>query len=124
MSGSIPKYRKHLSGQARVTINGRDYYLGPWRSRVLVHKYDQVIAEYLTSGRSCAFGLESSELSVAMLMADYLRFAKGYYGVGSKSEWHRIKLALRPVKKLYASISAVEFGPQCFKTVRQHMTMV
>ncbi|EKK03823.1 hypothetical protein RBSH_00952 [Rhodopirellula baltica SH28] len=24
--GAVPKYRKHSSGQARVTINGRDYY--------------------------------------------------------------------------------------------------
>lgn len=28
----IPSYRKHQSGQARVTISGRDYYLGPYDS--------------------------------------------------------------------------------------------
>ena len=30
LSNSAPKYRKHrASGQAVVTLNGRDFYLGP-----------------------------------------------------------------------------------------------
>lgn len=120
-NSSVPKYRKHASGQARVTINGRDYYLGPWRSRVSINEYDRIIAEYLASGRSNCFGLSRNELSVAMLMVDYLKFAKQYYGTGAKSEWHRIKLALRPVKRLYANTSAGEFDPPCFKAIRQTM---
>jgi hypothetical protein len=29
---SVPSYRRHSSGNARVTINGRDYMLGPYGS--------------------------------------------------------------------------------------------
>ncbi|MFK8113392.1 MAG: tyrosine-type recombinase/integrase [Rubripirellula sp.] len=120
-SGSVPKYRKHSSGQARVTINGRDYYLGPWQSCASIRQYDQVIAEFLASGRSGSFGLQDDCLTVAMLMSDYLKFARGYYGTGTTSDWHRIKLALRPLKHLYASDNAHEFGPTRFKATRQRM---
>jgi len=34
LSHRLPKYRKHrASGQAIVTLNGRDYYLGPTELR-------------------------------------------------------------------------------------------
>jgi len=29
----LPSYRKHSSGRARVSINGRDYLLGPYGSK-------------------------------------------------------------------------------------------
>jgi len=71
-SGAVPRYRKHVSGQARVTINGRDYYLGPWRSKTSIVEYDRIIAEFLASGRSPNFGVEKTQLTVAMVMADKL----------------------------------------------------
>ena len=58
---SIPSYRRHSSGQARVTINGRDYLLGPHGTRASHREYDRLIAEYLASGRSSSFGVESAE---------------------------------------------------------------
>lgn len=70
---SIPKYRKHSSGNARVTINGRDYLLGPWTSKTSIREYDRIVAEFLASGRSPTFGIESEGYSVAMLIRDYLR---------------------------------------------------
>jgi hypothetical protein len=119
--GGVPKYRKHSSGQARVTINGRDYYLGPHGSRVSVRAYDRLVAEFLASGRSPSFGIGNDAYTVGMLMADYVRFARGYFGTGEKSEWHRIKLAIRPLQRLYADTVAAEFGPERFKAVRQAM---
>ena len=117
----IPAYRKHSSGNARVTINGRDYLLGPYGTKASKREYDRLVAEYLASGRSTSFGALTEQLTMAMIMADYLAFAKKYYGVGATSEWHRIKLALRPVKQLYAGHPATEFGPQQYKSVRQRM---
>lgn len=117
----VPKYRKHSSGQARVTINGRDYLLGPHGSQASHSEYDRRIAEYLASGRSGAFGIESESLTMAMLMRDYLQYARDYYGTEATSEWHRIKLALRVVKSLYADTLAHEFGPVEYKAVRERM---
>ncbi|EGF26820.1 tyrosine-type recombinase/integrase [Rhodopirellula baltica] len=117
----VPSYRKHASGQARVTINGRDYYLGRWKSPQSIEKYNQLIGEYLGNGKSANFGHSPQQLTVAMIMADYLKHARAYYGTGKSSEWHRIKAAISPLKDLYASFPATDFGPQQYKAVRQAM---
>ena len=121
LTKSVPTYRKHSSGQARVTINGRDYLLGPWQSKVSIREYDRIIAEYLASGRSPSFGIAEDRYTIAMLIRDYLRFAKSYYGTATTSEYHRIKLALRPLRDLYLNQCATEFGPVEFKAVRESM---
>jgi hypothetical protein len=34
LTNAVAKYRKHKrSGQAIVTVNGRDFYLGPWGTK-------------------------------------------------------------------------------------------
>ncbi|QDS91671.1 Phage integrase family protein [Roseimaritima multifibrata] len=121
MSAKLPKYRKHQSGRARVTINGRDYYLGPYGTKASHREYDRVIAEYLGSGRSGTFGMEQECYTVAMLLADYARHARRYYGTDESSEFHRIKRAVKPLKHLYAKVAADEFGPNRFKTCRQQL---
>lgn len=121
MSGKLPKYRKHQSGRARVTINGRDHYLGPYGTKTSHREYDRVIAEYLTSGRSGSYGTEGECYTVAMLLVDYAKHAKGYYGTGDSSEFHRIKRAVKPLKHLYAKAAADEFGPNQFKACRQRL---
>jgi hypothetical protein len=43
---AYPTYRKHrASGQAIVTLSGRDHYHGPWQSRASKLEYDRLIAE-------------------------------------------------------------------------------
>ena len=47
-----PKYRKHrASGQAIVTLNGKDYFLGPYGTAASEREYDRLIAEWLANGR-------------------------------------------------------------------------
>jgi hypothetical protein len=42
LTNSVPKYRRHKqSGQAIVTLNGRDYLLGPWRTKASKANYDR-----------------------------------------------------------------------------------
>lgn len=48
----VPSYRKHSSGQARDTINGRDHLLGKYGSRESKQKYGRLIAEYSAAGNS------------------------------------------------------------------------
>ncbi len=53
-----PSYRLHSrSRQAVVTLNGRDYYLGPYGSRESKAAYHRLKAEWIASGRSRALGL-------------------------------------------------------------------
>jgi hypothetical protein len=49
-SPHIPKYRRHSSGQARVTLNGKDHLLGRYDSAASHEAYRRLIAEW-TSGQ-------------------------------------------------------------------------
>lgn len=46
----IPSYRR-ARGQAVVTLNGIDFYLGPYGSAQCRAEYDRVTAEWLARGR-------------------------------------------------------------------------
>ena len=46
-SRRLPSYRHHKpSGQAVVTVNGRDVYLGKYRSKESRAQYDRLIADF------------------------------------------------------------------------------
>ncbi|MCC6492133.1 MAG: site-specific integrase, partial [Pirellulales bacterium] len=123
LSQAVPKYQKHrASGQAVVTINGRDYYLGPHGTRGSKLEYDRLITEWLASGRSASYGAPQHDLTIVELAADYVSYAKGYYGAASKtSEYYRVVRVVRPLKDLYGRTPAAEFGPQQFKAIRNRL---
>ncbi|MCA9151059.1 MAG: hypothetical protein KDA92_17225 [Planctomycetales bacterium] len=79
LSKSLPKYRKHrASGQAIVTLNGHDFYLGPHGSKASVAEYDRLTAEWLANGRSVA-GAESVEaFTVTELAARFWKHVEVY----------------------------------------------
>jgi len=123
-----PKYRLHRpTGQAVVTLNGRDFYLGKHDSPGSRSEYDRLLAEWLVNGRSAApvatGQLTRDGITVGELILAYLRHAAGYYvkdGEPTK-EVANIKLALRQLRKLYAHSPAGDFGPLALKAVRGAM---
>ena len=115
-----PSYRLHRpSGQAVVTLNGTDHYLGKYGTPSSREAYDRKIAEWLSNGRAPAGDTET--LSIAELMVRYVRFAESYYRKNGEptSEVAILKLALRPLKRLYGETPGRDFGPLALKTVRQ-----
>ena len=117
---SLPKYRKHrASGQAVVTLNGKDHYLGPHGAKTSRLNYDRVIGEWLASGRSLAYGAVSDDLTIVELVADYRRYARNYYGDGLNSELHRIDAAVKLLTALYGRTPAAKFGPLELKALRE-----
>ena len=50
----VPSYRPHKSGNARVTLGGRDFYLGPFGSPESRVEYERLVGEWLTAGRPVA----------------------------------------------------------------------
>ncbi len=116
---NLPKYRAHKSGQARVTLAGKDHYLGTYGSPESKQKYAQLIAEYSASSSPASFGVDPKSVTLATIMAEYIRHADNHYPRGVNSESAQIRLILRVVKNLYADLAAASFGPQQFKAVRQ-----
>jgi len=119
-----PAYRFHKpSGQAVVTLDGRDFYVGRYDTPQSRSEYDRIIAEWLTNGRRLPTPASGSgaDLTVNELLVAYLRHADAYYVKGGRptKEPEDIRYAVRPLRLLYGHSLARDFGPLALKTVRQ-----
>jgi integrase len=132
-NGHVPAYRLHKpSGQARVIINREHIYLGPYGSPESREKYARFIAE--TSIQQDISGLPpvpqpaspeptSNGFTVGELIVAFWQYAEGYYtkdGTPTK-ELQCFRDSLRPLRDLYATTPASEFGPKSLQAVRGHM---
>ena len=125
----IPNYRLHKpSGQARVIINGRHIYLGTFGSLESWEKYHRVVAERFGGGIAQSpptvnRNAQGASASINELILAYWRFAKGYYQKHGRQtgEAYNIRVALRPLRRLYGSTAANSFGPDALELVRQSM---
>jgi integrase len=121
----IPTYRRHTSGQARVTLNGKDHLLGPYGSKESREAYDRLIAEWLVHrGRTPTKGEEEKEpLSVNELILAYWKFAVDYYGfdTSNRGDSYCLRDTLRVVRTFYGSTPAQQFGPLSLKSCGERM---
>jgi len=118
----IPSLRHHkASGQAVVTVSGRDIYLGKWRSKASEVEYHRLIKEWVAN--DYRLPVQETDLTVAELVRDYRRYARGYYRKNGQvtSEVQGIDLAVKPLIRIYSSLPAREFSPRKLKAVRQLM---
>jgi integrase len=125
LTRSLPKYRKHkASGQALVTIAGREHYLGPHGSDASKEKYDRLVAEWLSTGRQSSPPADRNdvdELLVVEVLDAYWAFAQGYYVKNGEptNELDAMRLVIRDTRDLYGRTPAADFGPRALKAVRQ-----
>src|SRR5688572_21509402 len=75
----VPAYRLHKqSGQAIVTLSGRDHLLGKHATAESRATYDRLIAEWLANGRRASYaGVEG--ITVSRLIAEFWAHAQTYY---------------------------------------------
>ncbi len=75
----VPSYRRHASGQARVTINGKDFLLGKYGSKESKQKFGRLIclAEYGSGKESGTFG--KTDLLMQDVLLAFIRHARTYY---------------------------------------------
>jgi integrase len=136
-STRVPKCRHHrASGQARVTINGKDHYLGVWGSPESKQRYRKVLAEHLgKQPRTIADelddeGTDLAEVTIETVLAAYWQHASTVYvdrRTGKPTpELSNLKHALAIVRKLFGSrgtqtpdLVATKFGPLKLKQCRQ-----
>ena len=126
MTVRIPSYRLHKpSGRAVVTVNGRDFYLGPYGSAESRQAYGNLIAKQ-ASGISLdpsKPGGDPSGLDVNELVLAFLRHAKTHYQKNGEvtDEYDCVKSAAAPLVHLYGDTASKDFGPLALKAVRERM---
>lgn len=122
MRARTPSYRLHKpSGQAVVTLNGHDVYLGKHGTPQSRESYDRILAEWLANGRRLMPAEAGADITVNELLLAYLKWAEGYYRKNGRptSQVGLIRQAIRPLRQLYGKTLAKDFGPLALKTVRQ-----
>ena len=120
LSKSLPKYRKHrASGQAVVTLNSVDHYLGPHGTKASKTEYDRLVAEWLSRGR--ALEVRAEAITVAELMLKFIRWAKVHYRRNGSptGTLDNHKFAFRVLRKFYGRKLVNEFGPKSLKTLQK-----
>ena len=122
-----PAYCKHkASGQAIVTIDGQDVYLGPHGTTASRREYDRIIGEWLANGRRLPTqkpGAAPADTAVVELVNAYWKFARVYYKreSGEAGDLDCIRSLLRLLKDLYGRTNAGDFGPLRAKALREKM---
>lgn len=122
LTKALPKYRKHASGQAVVTLGGKDTYLGKAGSKASKEKYARVVAEWVASDRPATI-VSPAEITVTEVCAAFLRFAKKHYVKRGEvtSEVAGYKVLFGHLKELYGNTNAANFGPKQMKAIRTRM---
>ena len=125
LTKSLPKYRKHKArGQAIVTLDGKDFYLGPYKSSRSHREYDRLVGEWQHNGRRLPVNGEYNSLAVSELLNSYYKFAQGYYRKKNGKPTGtivNIRPMLKLVRKYYGHTMAHEFGPLALKSLQSRM---
>ena len=126
----VPSYRLHKgSGQAIVTLSGKDIYLGKHGTEASHEMYRQVIAEWLANHQqppasSSTGALPDFQLiDVNQLFVAYWEFGQSHYVKDGKPtlEMTNVKHAVRFLIELFGTTLVRNFRPSTLKAVRQAM---
>ena len=114
-----PSYRKHrASGQAVVTIDGRDHYLGPHGTKASHLEYDRLISLWLANGRRMP--TPEADITIMEMLAAWRRHALQHYRKNGRvtGEVCNFDHAIRPLKLLYGAEPVRDFGPLKLQTIQ------
>ena len=110
LKNATPKYRLHKgTGQAIVTIDGRDIYLGKHGSRPSKFEYKRLIGEWFQNGRRLPN--ESHSIAVAYYVKDGR----------STGTAENMPPVMRLLRRYDGDTPVKDFGPLALKSLRQRM---
>lgn len=115
----MPDYRRHISGQARVTILGKDYLLGEYDSPESRSRYLALLAEYNETGTHPEQPQQQLDLPVTVrcVTAEFRNHAETKYA-GNKSERDRFNSLCTLLDDEYGDEPAADFGPRKLAEIR------
>lgn len=126
-----PSLRRHKpSGQAVVTLDGKDHYLGAWPAQkrtppaAVQATYDRLISEWLAGGRRMPSQGIGEAFTVNQLILAFWEHARQHYRHEDGTPTNELtdyRYSLRPLRELYGDMPADEFSPLRLKAVRQRM---
>ncbi len=114
---SQPKCRRHkASGQAIVTLDCQDFYLGPHGSKISMSEYDRLVAEWLANGRRIP-QTDKASVSIEELLAAFWGHAQRHYvGLDGKptQELKSFRYAMKPLRALSLCANIPETNTSSF----------
>ncbi|TWU08392.1 tyrosine-type recombinase/integrase [Stieleria varia] len=114
---SVPEMKYHVSGQARVFLDGRYFYLGPHGSAEAQARYDTLVSEYLADGRKIqpvvATYQSDCVITVQNVTAEYRREIDA-----REQQLGRYRHLCTLLEDEYGDLPAVEFGPRRLAELR------
>jgi integrase len=124
----VPSYLRHqATGQARVVIGGKTYYLGPYNSPESRAEYGRLIGEWSANNQTVTptptnAPSKPDDTTVSQLRLAYFRHAETYYVKNGlqTSEVDVIRIASRTLKD-YDHTPAKNFGPVALEACRQKL---
>jgi integrase len=118
----VPSYRHHKpSGQAVVTLNGRDIYLGAWDTPESRAEYDRITAEWLARGRQSAPPAREQATQATLLKEVILGYYRHCEPTVRPVELDKVRDALKPVRLLYGETEAAAFNAISYAALRLKM---
>ncbi len=123
---TVPNYRYHVSGQAVVTFNGTNFYLGKHNSPESQAKYIRLVAEfiergYLTPNAETHHG--ATAITVADVCSECREHIKKRYATAPK-EILRLNRLCELLEMEHGDCVANEFGPRRLDQVRDTLSRV
>jgi hypothetical protein len=127
----LPTYRHHRgSGQAFIQVKGVRHYLGKFGTDESRERYRRAIAELVAAPErtqpspATADRRPGDGITVVEVIAAYLNRAEVYYRKPDDTPTGylvAIRVAMRPLRKLYRQEPAARFGPLALRAVQQAM---
>ena len=117
---SMPAYRFHVSGQAVVTLAGKDFYLGPHDSPESRARYFELVQEYNANGKiapETRAHQKEQAITVRTVTGEYREWIKERYA-NSYKERKRHESLCTTLEDEYGHVAAHEFGPRKLTELR------
>ena len=115
-----PSYRLHVSGQARVTLDGNEYYLGTHESPESWAKYHALLQQYHANGMKMPKDSprHRTEITVRCVTAEFRQHIPERYAE-NKTHASRYERLCRILEERWGDLAAKEFGPRRLRKLRE-----